>query len=128
VIFEIVVLGMLTFELTMLIELNFKEDDIYPYIRIEDPDEIVIPMKEIRIEYDYPLTRSTVKFLTADNESGFTRIELARKISYGYQEIYQSEQDPGMLNRAASDEIWRDLVLNRVKQIESNLFGLSVIL
>lgn len=93
------------------------EDDIFPYISVENPErdivdlispnQIVISMKEIRIEYDYALNRRTIKFFKADNEAGFTRIELARKICEGYQEES------------------RDLLLHTVQQIEGNLFGLT---
>jgi hypothetical protein len=98
---------------------------INPYISIADPDyeikaqihpdEIVIPMKEIRIEYSYPLNKPLIFFFESDNEIGFSRSELAQKICQKYQQIY---------------EIWGyvigDLMLHTVTQVEGNLFKLSV--
>ena len=131
------------------VEWNEVGEDNSGYISIEHPniegqrfpDEIVIPMNEIRVEYTYPLSKRTVMFFNADNETGFTRAELARKVCEGYQKIYQIEEEavgnpgnlPGMLNRATSEGpygIWghdiQDLVLHTVRQIDGNLFGLGV--
>lgn len=127
------------------------DDNVSPYISVANPeddikgqlhpDEIVIPMKEIRIEYSYPLSTRAIFFYDADNGVGFTRAELARKVSEGYQRIYREEDEavgnpgniPGMLNRETSDGpygIWGhgigDLALHTVRQIEGNLFGLGV--
>ena len=129
---------------------NVDDDDISCYISVESPegdikgqrypDEIVIPMKEIRIQYTYPLSNSVIMGFDADNGTGFTRAELARKVCDGYKRIYDAENAvgdpgriPGMLNRAKSDGpygIWGhdigDLVLHEVRQINGNLFGLGV--
>lgn len=130
------------------------DDDVHtcPYINISDPDEniknqefpdeIVIPMKEIRIEYSYPLDDPVVFTYNSDANTGFTRSELARKICEGYQRIYKEEDEAVgptgnvssiMLNRAQSAGpygIWghhiSDLALHSVYQIENDLFGLVV--
>lgn len=123
------------------------EDDynISPYITIESPeydiaaqlfpDEVVIPMNKIKVYYDYPLSIPATFEFKADQEAGFTRAELARKICRGYQKIYQEEDaavgDPG--HRAQSEGPYGifghdigDLVLRTVKQIDVNLFSLEV--
>lgn len=129
---------------------DVDDDDISCYISIESPDadikgqrypdEIVIPMNEIRIQYTYPLTNPAIMIFNSDKETGFTRAELVRKVCDGYKKIYDAENavgDPGyltrFLNRAKSDGpygIWGhyigDLVLHEVRQIEGNLFGLGV--
>lgn len=102
------------------------EDDTFPYVfvmkpekNIEDlisPDEIVIPMAEIRIEYSHPLTQSMIVFFNADNGIGFTRIELLRKVCSGYRTYSELHVNCS----------YEELLLIEVKQIEDNLFGLVV--
>src|SRR5690606_11606424 len=106
-----------------------------------NPDEIVIPMKEIQIVYEYPLEDEVLKTFNSDKSEGFTRAHLARVISQGYHEIYDEEErvvgNPGhvsgMLNRAKSTGpygIWghdlEDLALYGVEQREGNIFDLLV--
>lgn len=123
----------------------------YSYIHLEDPaktiaalvnpGEIVIPMSKIEINIDYPLKTPTIVTLESDSGEGFSRAELARKISDEYKRIYDEEEQiagvtgciPGMFNRATSDGPYGiyghdlgDLDLIEVTQIEDNLFELSV--
>lgn len=130
---------------------NDDDDDISCYINIESPeddilgqqfpDEIVIPFNEILIKYMYPLSKSVVLGFKSNNDIGFTRAELARKICDGYHQIYNEEESAvgnpgnisGMLNRASSEGHYGiyghhigDLVLHSVRQIDGNMFGLGV--
>ncbi len=131
---------------------EWTEDNTNPYIHLEDPEkdinnqrypsEIVIPMKKIRIVYNYPLGHEVIYEYIADKPNGFTRVGLASAVANGYQRIYQEEEevvgDPGtvneiMLNRATSvgpHGIWGhylgDLDLAQVRQLDNDLFELSV--
>ena len=128
-----------------------EDNDPNPYIKISDPDEdienqlkpdeIVIPMKKIRVVYDYPLTKAVEFEFESDNYKGFTRAHLAKSISNGYKKIYKDEEKdvgktnniPGIFNRKKSNGrygIWghhiEDLVLRQVTQVKDNLFELVV--
>lgn len=130
--------------------LDWTKENTSPYIQISDygsdiaaqrnPNEIVLPMKKIRVKYNYPLSRTVIFEFTADGDC-FTRAELIRNICEGYVKIYKEEDDAGhpgtvskqCLNRAQSHGpygIWghdiSDLVLHRVSQLEGNLFLLHV--
>lgn len=122
------------------------QDDINVYIDVADPDEdikkqrypdeIVIPMKKIKVKYTYPLTENVTFDYETKNEIGFTRAELAKKVCEGYQKIYAHEE--GVINdptikekdKILPYEIWGhcigDLLLYEVSQLEGNLFKLSV--
>jgi hypothetical protein len=122
-----------------------NEDDINIYINIEDPDEdikkqrfpdeIVIPMNKIQIQYTYPLSNFEIIEYETKNELGFTRTELAKKVCEGYQKIYNHEisarHDPAREDEDDSPYgIWGhcigDLMLYEVNQREGNIFGLGV--
>jgi hypothetical protein len=97
-------------------------------------------MKEINIEYSYPLSNSVIFSFITNNQLGFTRAELAKKICDCYKQIYDAEDAvgypghiPGMLNRNESNGqygIWGhdigDLLLHSVYQVNDNLFKLGV--
>ena len=131
------------------------EDSFDPYISMAEPEEeiskqlnpneIVIPMQVIKVEYNYPLGNPVTFEHTSADPRGFTRAELARKISEGYQRIYREEDEavlnagktveniPGMLNRQETEGpygIWGhgigDLLLTTVIQKQGNLFEISV--
>ena len=104
------------------------------------PNEIVIPMNIIRIEFNYPLSKSFIHEFKSNQEKGFTRAYLAKKISESYQLIYKEEIDY-FRNNPLTDKfeenpgpygIWGhvlgDLVLCGVnqKKYKENLFGLNV--
>jgi len=107
------------------------------------PDEIVIPLQTIRVEYEYPFNNPAAFTHQADKPEGFTRAHLARQISSQYQRIYQEEEaavgNPGhirgMYNRKRSKGpygIWghdlEDLVLHSVTQdsFKPDLFRLGI--
>lgn len=128
------------------------EDNVSPYISLLDPtksiegqrfpNEIVIPMSEILIIFDYPLENAITFPYQGDCEGGFTRAHLARCVCTGYKRIYDEEEaavgDPGTvsshcMNRATSHGpygIWGhglgDLVLHTVTQVGENIFTLGV--
>lgn len=129
------------------------EDNVSPYIPLASPataiegqrfpDEIVIPLQTIRVEYEYPFNNPATFTHQADKPEGFTRAHLAREIASQYQRIYQEEEAavgnpghiPGMMNRQRSAGpygIWGhdlgDLVLHSVSQdgSELDLFHLGV--
>ncbi len=127
------------------------EDNISPYVNMEYPDddissltngnEIVIPMREINIEYNYPLSHIVRIPMKSKSPKGFTRAELAKKISEGYHRIYREEEQDvpnpghitGMFNRKSSNGrhgIWGhdlgNLVLHRVEQRKENLFSIFI--
>lgn len=107
------------------ISIEYHEKDIKGQLY---PDEIVISMNEIRIEYSYPLNNKIIFFFNADNGETFTRSELARKICKGYQRIFQEDKDPKMLEGpyVMFGYNIEDLMLYTVKQINDNLFELDV--
>ena len=124
---------------------NFENGN--PYIHIANPNaaidirnqsngnEIVIPMRKIKILFNYPLSKEVILEYQTLRSQGFTRSELARCICRGYQNIYSEEQDTinNSLNGSGSCEqygIWGhnidDLMLLGVEQKEGNLFALIV--
>jgi len=126
------------------------EDNVTSSVNITDyerdvlkqrqPNEIVIPMQKIEVEFDYPLNNPATFTFEADTDKGFTRAHLIRRVCQTYHQIYQEEEaevgNPGhvegMWNRKTSDGkygIWghdlSDLVLGVYCQ-EGSLFGLGV--
>jgi len=126
-------------------------DNISPYISLAGPaddigrqrfpNEIVIPMQNIRVLYNYPLSNPVIYPFKADTPQGFTRAHLARKVADGYKRIFDEEEaavgNPGhlagMSNRASSSGlhgIWGhdlgNLMLHTVVQKEDDLFELGV--
>jgi len=114
-----------------------------PYIQLADPTKdladledaaaIVLPCREIIVVADYPLAKEFEFKLVSDAPTGFTRAEIARKISTLYQEIYAKEEQTtkapiipleerkGLINRNKTNGeygIWGhdlgDLVLRKI--------------
>lgn len=85
------------------IDWEADEDNVSPYINLKkpekslerqrEPDAIVIPMSDIRIQFDYPLTRPVIYSYQADALEGFTRNHLAQCVIAGYTQIYNEEND-----------------------------------
>ena len=69
-----------------------KEDEdnhVTPFICMDDPedignlknpDEVVIPLSVIQIQYDFPLKEPVLFSFQSQEPTGFTRIELAQKV------------------------------------------------
>lgn len=103
---------------------------------IKNPDEIVIPLKEIKIKYTYPLSNPVV--FTYQSEDGFTRLMLINNICETYKNIYKLEGDPGRawegsFNRGTSYGpygIWghdiEDLSLDAMYQLNNGMFQLGI--
>lgn len=83
--------------------LEIFEDGIIPWISIKDPkpeidhligkNEIVINKTNVILYIDYPLENAVEINLTSNNPMGFTRKELAQKISIEYNRIYEEEEE-----------------------------------
>ncbi len=82
---------------------DVDDDNISPYIDLKTPDrslnnqrypdEIVIKMSLIRIQFDYPLEQPVIYEYVADTIEGFTRRHLAKCVVQGYKRIYKEEDD-----------------------------------
>jgi len=82
----------------------YETDEVSPYISLsngwddscfedlKDADEIVIPVREIKIAFSYPLKDTFVFEFQSDNEEGFTRKGLAKIIIKQYEDIYEEEE------------------------------------
>ena len=95
------------------------------------PNEIVIPMKKIRIKYNYPLLQEFIFNYETTNETGFTRAEIAHQIVDTYRAIIN--KSPHLLNTSEVDLTHtcapnhvRNLYLYSMEQVEGNLFKLTV--
>lgn len=66
---------------------------------LSSPNEIVIPLKEIIMIYKDPFYNEINFFHDADNEIGFTREELVRKICNDYKKMYTEDFIPHMKKR-----------------------------
>jgi hypothetical protein len=92
------------------------------------PDEIVIPMKEIKIIFDFPLNFPvTIEFISEDDK-GFTRKELAENIRATYIRLWKDDFNDIMNGRLGRYSFWDniDMELVEIKQIDFNLFCLKV--
>lgn len=145
--------GMVVVEFESRINTNqeWVSGNITPYVRLEsrkflenmkDPNDVVINMDQIHVEIDYPLKKSVVFKLIADDQNkGFERRELALKICDCYKAIYAGETacvgDPGYIegtyNRQSSngpygiyDHYMSDLLLVNVYQTSHETFCLVV--
>lgn len=100
-----------------------SKEDPSPYISLANekewqdnlinPNEIVIKSKDIRVLFDYPLSKPHV--VTFHNDSGFTRYELADIITKHYQFIYQRERETSSLKEETSHERYGNRLLNRAE-------------
>lgn len=95
------------------------------------PDEIVIPMKRIRVKYNYPFIQEFIFNYEATNETGFTRTEIAHQIVDTYRAIIN--KSPDLLDTSQVDlthiyaeNYLRNLYLYSMEQVEGDLFKLTV--
>jgi hypothetical protein len=61
-------------------------------MRLDQPDEIVIPFEHAVLVIDYPLTNPASVPITAPLPLGFTRAALVRAICDEYEHIYAAEE------------------------------------
>ncbi len=102
-------------------------------------DELMTPLKVLRIEFDYPLSNPVT--FTFKKPNGFTRLDLFRAVYDGYTAIYAAEEAdcgkteniPGLLNRQLSEGpfgIWghdlEDLAIEEIKIKDNGDVTLSI--
>ena len=102
-------------------DLEIFEDGIIPWISIKNPeseinnligkDEIVIDKSNVTLIIDYPLNNPVEIKIKSDNSNGFTRKELAQKISAEYNRIYKEEEESAITKTTPIDE--RQGLINR---------------
>lgn len=102
-------------------ELEIFEDGIIPWISIKNPeseinnligkDEIVINKSNVILIIDYPLNNPVEIKIKSENSNGFTRKELAQKISTEYNRIYKEEEESANTKTTPIDE--RQGLINR---------------
>lgn len=102
-------------------DLEIFEDGIIPWISIKNPeseinnligkDEIVIDNGNVTLIIDYPLNNPVEVKIKSDNSNGFTRKELAQKISTEYNRIYKEEEESAKTKTTPIDE--RQGLINR---------------
>ncbi|MFD2908017.1 hypothetical protein ACFSX9_04640 [Flavobacterium ardleyense] len=88
------------------------EDGIIPWISVKNPeienlidkDEFVIDSNNVTLVIDYPLAKEIEINIKSNNPKGFTRKELAQKISIAYNEIYQEEENSAKTKTVPSSE------------------------
>ncbi|MDB4958971.1 MAG: hypothetical protein JWO36_6540 [Myxococcales bacterium] len=61
-------------------------------VRVERPDEIVIPFEQAVLVIDYPLSHPASIPITAPLPLGFTRASLIQTICEEYAQIYEAEE------------------------------------
>ena len=103
--------------------LEVFEDGIVPWISIKDPqseienligkDEIVISQTNVILLIDYPLENAVEIKIVSNNPDGFTRKELAQKISDEYNRIYKEEEESAKTKTTPIEE--RQGLINRNK-------------
>ena len=103
--------------------LEIFEDGIIPWISIKDPqpeidylidkDEIVISKTNAILIIDYPLENSVEVKIVSNNPDGFTRKELAQKISAEYNRIYKEEEESAKTKTTPLEQ--RQGLINRNK-------------
>jgi len=112
---------------------DYKDQEILD--ALIDPDEVITQSEKIKIRFDYPLSNPTT--FSFNKDGSFTRKDLFRAIYTGYEDIYASEENPGMIegtyNRATSEGpygIWghviEDLFIEGVVQISKDSFTLQM--
>jgi hypothetical protein len=102
-------------------DLEIFEDGIIPWISIKnadsevnnliEKDEIVINKGNVTLIIDYPLNNPVEIQIKANNSNGFSRKELAQKISTEYKRIYQEEEESAKTKTTPIDE--RQGLINR---------------
>ena len=103
--------------------LEVFEDGIVPWISIKDPqseienligkDEIVISQTNVILLIDYPLENAIEINIKSNDSNGFTRKELAQKISTEYNRIYKEEEESAKTKTTPIEE--RQGLINRNK-------------
>ena len=104
-----------------------------------NPNEIVIPMRNIRVVFSFPLSRDVLVKFESSNPQGFTRNEIARKVYEQYSTFYREETNDGEVEfeqRIKGNPnnkpygIWahslEGLALCEVHQLEGDLFSVTV--
>lgn len=101
--------------------LEVFEDGLIPWISIKNAstdipnligkDEVVIANNNATVLIDYPLNNPVEIVLTSDNDKGFTRKELALKISAEYRRIYTKEETSALTKTTPMEE--RQGLINR---------------
>jgi len=101
--------------------LEVFEDGIIPWISVKNPeaeidnligkDEIVIHADSVILIIDYPLNFPVEIKMKSNNSKGFTRKELAQKISHHYNEIYKEEEESAKVKTTPIEE--RQGIINR---------------
>lgn len=87
------------------------------FYMITNPDEIVLPWRdEIKIVFDYPMSKPFVKIVNSANPEGFTKKDLLYLIREGYLEIYDDVDKYGVYGHDIGD-----LVLEGIKQNDDTL-------
>lgn len=111
-------------EITFGVKVDSKEgfeNDIMPWISIKNPeseienligkDEIVIENNIATIIIDYPLNKPIEIEIKSNTSKGFTRKQLAERISEEYNRIYKEEEKSAKTKTTPIDE--REGIINR---------------
>jgi hypothetical protein len=101
--------------------LEYFPDGIIPWISLEDADkelfqlekrhEFVLKERVVDIVIDYPVKNPVIIELKSNGKSGFTRAELALKISKEYKRIYREEEASANVKTIPLEE--REGIINR---------------
>lgn len=96
-------------------------DGIIPWISLEDADkelfqlekrhEFVLKERVVDIVIDYPVNNPIIIELKSNGKEGFTRAELALKISKEYKRIYREEEASANVKTVPLEE--REGIINR---------------
>ena len=102
-------------------DIEFYENGIIPWISIKDTeseienligkDDVVIKNNYAILIIDYPLNNPVEIKIKSNDSSGFTRKELAEKISSHYKRIYKEEEESTENKTIPIDE--REGIINR---------------
>ncbi|MBI1892093.1 MAG: hypothetical protein HYS18_15720 [Burkholderiales bacterium] len=102
---------------------QWAKDGPSPYVSIESPardiqfmdaaDDIAVPGGELYLVVDYPVTGTWEFRITAANSKGFTRAELADKISQVYRSMYAEEERTSSIEVVPLEQ--RKKLINRNK-------------
>lgn len=102
-------------------DLEIFEDGILPWISIKEPEseidnligsnDIVIHNEMATLVIDYPLENPVSIKIKASDPNGFTRSELALKISAEYKRLYQEEEESAEIKTIPLEE--RQGLINR---------------
>ncbi len=114
------------------LSINISDPD-EDFEALVNPDEVVIPMKTIKIIYDYPLDDTSIfETYEADTSEGFTCLFLVKKIVEGYKQIYETEKEATGSSKIPSKGSYGlyteidSLLLQSVKQMRNDVFVLGI--